>query len=95
MISDKINIRIQVANPGFVNTPLFQLQQTASMVPALMSSEDAASRMLWASPAVGFEIAFPKVRSGAWADEYATATGSPLRSTGSRAGFAAAEFWAY
>lgn len=57
---DKINIRIQVANPGFVNTPLLQLQQTASMVPALMSPEDAASRMLRGITRGGFEIAFPK-----------------------------------
>lgn len=57
---DKINIRIQVANPGFVNTPLLQLQQTASMVPALMTPEDAASRMLRGITRGGFEIAFPK-----------------------------------
>lgn len=57
---DKINVRIQVANPGFVNTPLLQLQQTASMMPALMSPEDAASRMLRGITRGGFEIAFPK-----------------------------------
>jgi NAD(P)-dependent dehydrogenase (short-subunit alcohol dehydrogenase family) len=57
---DKINVRIQVANPGFVNTPLLQLQQTASMMPALMSPEDAASRMLRGITCGGFEIAFPK-----------------------------------
>lgn len=57
---DKINLRIQVANPGFVNTPLLQLQQTASMVPALMSPEDAANRMLRGIRRGGFEIAFPK-----------------------------------
>lgn len=57
---DKINVRIQVANPGFVNTPLLQLQQTASMMPALMSPEDAANRMLRGITRGGFEIAFPK-----------------------------------
>ncbi len=57
---DKINIRIQVANPGFVNTPLLQLQQTASRVPALMRPQDAASRMLRGIARGGFEIAFPK-----------------------------------
>jgi len=57
---DKINVRIQVANPGFVNTPLLQLQQTASMMPALMSPEDAASRMLRGITRGGFEIAFPR-----------------------------------
>ncbi|MET3659889.1 SDR family NAD(P)-dependent oxidoreductase [Aquamicrobium ahrensii] len=56
---DKINIRIQVANPGFVNTPLLQLQHTASMMPALMSAQDAASRMLRGISRGGFEIAFP------------------------------------
>ena len=57
---DKINIRIQVANPGFVNTPLLQLQQTASMVPTLMSPEDAARRIFRGIRHGGFEIAFPR-----------------------------------
>lgn len=74
---DKINLRIQVANPGFVNTPLLQLQQTASMVPALMSPEDAANRLLRGIMRGGFEIAFP--RRLVWSLKLASVMPQPVR----------------
>ncbi|MET3790277.1 SDR family NAD(P)-dependent oxidoreductase [Aquamicrobium terrae] len=74
---DKVNIRIQVANPGFVNTPLLQLQQTASMLPALMEPEDAARRMFRGIERGGFEIAFP--RRLAWGLKLASMMPQPLR----------------
>lgn len=74
---DKINIRIQVANPGFVNTPLLQLQQTASMMPALMSPQDAADRMFRGIAGGGFEIAFP--RRLVWGLKLASMMPQPVR----------------
>jgi NAD(P)-dependent dehydrogenase (short-subunit alcohol dehydrogenase family) len=55
---DKINIRIQVANPGFVDTPL--VQRNEFRMPALMTTDAAARRMLHGIRRGGFEISFPR-----------------------------------
>jgi NAD(P)-dependent dehydrogenase (short-subunit alcohol dehydrogenase family) len=55
---DKLNIRIQVVNPGFVKTPLTDKNDFA--MPALMKVEDAAKRMAQGFKTGGFEITFPR-----------------------------------
>lgn len=55
---DKINIRIQVANPGFVDTPL--LRQTAPSLPATIPASKAARCLFKGIHSGGFEIAFPR-----------------------------------
>lgn len=55
---DRMNIRLQIINPGFVKTPL-----TARMrfrMPALMTPEDAARRIASGLRSGGFEVAFPR-----------------------------------
>lgn len=55
---DKMNIRIQVVNPGFVDTPL--TEKNAFKMPALMKVEDAAARLIQAIESGGFETSFPQ-----------------------------------
>lgn len=55
---DKMNIRIQVINPGFVDTPLTE-KNTFSM-PGLMKVEDATRRFADGLERGGFEMCFPR-----------------------------------
>ena len=55
---DKLNIRIQVVNPGFVDTPLTRKNDFS--MPALMQVDDAAKRMAEGIRKGGFEISFPR-----------------------------------
>jgi len=55
---DKMNIRIQVINPGFVDTPL--TQKNSFRMPALMPVERAAERLAGALRSGGFECSFPR-----------------------------------
>jgi NAD(P)-dependent dehydrogenase (short-subunit alcohol dehydrogenase family) len=55
---DKLNIRIQVANPGFIDTPL--VRHNEFHMPALMTTDDAARRMIRGMRGCGFEISFPR-----------------------------------
>lgn len=54
---DKMNIRIQVVNPGFVDTPLTEKNQFS--MPALMPVDKAAKRVVQAIKTGGFESSFP------------------------------------
>lgn len=54
---DKLNIRIQVVNPGFIDTPL--TAKNAFSMPALMPVDKAAKRMAAAIARGGFETNFP------------------------------------
>lgn len=54
---DKMNIRLQVVNPGFVDTPLTEKNQFS--MPALMPVDKAAARMIQAINTGGFESSFP------------------------------------
>jgi NAD(P)-dependent dehydrogenase (short-subunit alcohol dehydrogenase family) len=54
---DKLNIRIQVINPGFVDTPL--TQKNSFRMPALMPVDKAAERLAHALSHGGFESSFP------------------------------------
>jgi NADP-dependent 3-hydroxy acid dehydrogenase YdfG len=60
---DKLDIRIQVINPGFVETPL--TGKNDFFMPGLMKVEDASARIVAGLASGGFEIAFP--RRLAWA----------------------------
>ena len=55
---DKINIRIQVANPGFVDTPLVKYNEFR--MPALLPADTAARRLMRGIGHGGFEISFPR-----------------------------------
>ncbi|MEO5323739.1 SDR family NAD(P)-dependent oxidoreductase [Mesorhizobium sp. CC13] len=55
---DKMNIRTQVLNPGFIDTPL--TQKSAFSMPAMMSVDDAAERVCRAILKGGFEVTFPR-----------------------------------
>lgn len=55
---DLINIRIQVANPGFVDTPLTKNNRFA--MPALMTVEDASRRVVEGIKGGGTEFSFPR-----------------------------------
>ena len=55
---DKLNIRTQVINPGFVDTPL--IHKVGLPAPALMSAEEAARRMMRGIRSGGFEVTFPR-----------------------------------
>ncbi len=54
----KMNIRIQVINPGFVTTPL--LADNEFRLPAVMPVDKASSRMAKAILTGGFEVTFPR-----------------------------------
>lgn len=55
---DKMNIRMQVLNPGFVDTPL--TRKSAFSMPAMMPVEKAAERVCRAVRSGGFEVTFPR-----------------------------------
>lgn len=55
---DKMNIRIQVINPGFVDTPL--TERNAFRMPALMPADDASRRIVRALRSGRFETTFPR-----------------------------------
>ena len=55
---DKIGIRIQIINPGFVETPA--TAQNAFEMPALITPEQAADRIADGLKSKSFEITFPK-----------------------------------
>ncbi|KQR68035.1 SDR family NAD(P)-dependent oxidoreductase [Rhizobium sp. Leaf341] len=55
---DKQGIRIQIVNPGFVDTPA--TKENAFPMPALVSPEEAASAIVAGLRGSGFEITFPK-----------------------------------
>src|SRR5690606_7955367 len=55
---DKMNIRLQIINPGFVDTPLTGRSQFR--MPGLISVEDASRRMAAAIGSGGFETSFPR-----------------------------------
>jgi short-subunit dehydrogenase len=53
-----MNIRIQMINPGFVETPLTKNNKFA--MPALMSVGHASERIAYGLKTGGFEVAFPR-----------------------------------
>jgi NAD(P)-dependent dehydrogenase (short-subunit alcohol dehydrogenase family) len=55
---DKLNIRIQIITPGFVETPL--TEGNKFKMPALMPVEAAAQRIEQGLKSGGFEITFPR-----------------------------------
>lgn len=55
---DRLGIRIQVVNPGFVETPA--TAQNAFPMPALMKVDEAAARIVRGLAGSGFEITFPR-----------------------------------
>lgn len=55
---DKMNIRLQIVNPGFVDTPL--TERTAFRMPFLMEADKAAERLAAAIERGGFETTFPR-----------------------------------
>jgi len=55
---DKFGVRIQVINPGFVDTPA--TANNAFTMPALMQPEDAAARIADGLKSSSFEITFPR-----------------------------------
>jgi Short-chain dehydrogenases of various substrate specificities len=55
---DKLDIRIQVINPGFVETPATEMNSAA--MPALMDAGEAAARIARGLRRGGFQIAFPR-----------------------------------
>lgn len=55
---DRVNIRLQVVNPGFVDTAL--TQRSGFRLPALMSCAQAAQRIRKGIETGGFEITFPR-----------------------------------
>lgn len=55
---DKMNIRIQVVNPGFVDTPA--TKNNPFPMPALMQVDQAAERIASGLESGGFEITFPR-----------------------------------
>ena len=55
---DKLNIRAQIINPGFVDTPL--TEQNDFAMPFLMEVDDAADAMVHGLENGGFEVTFPR-----------------------------------
>ncbi len=55
---ERINIRMQVVNPGFIDTPL--TQKANFRLPALISATDAAKRICKGIASGGFEVTFPR-----------------------------------
>ena len=72
---DKLGIRIQVMNPGFVATPLTSKNNFA--MPALMPVDRAAARMASALKTGGFETTFP--RRFTWFLKFLRILPQPLR----------------
>lgn len=54
----KINVRIQIINPGFVETAMTRLNKFP--MPALMQTDAAAARMVAGLRSGGFEVVFPR-----------------------------------
>ncbi len=54
----KINVRIQMINPGFVETAMTRLNKFP--MPALMQTDAAAARMVSGLRSGGFEVVFPR-----------------------------------
>jgi NAD(P)-dependent dehydrogenase (short-subunit alcohol dehydrogenase family) len=55
---DKMNIRIQVINPGFIDTPL--TKKNKFPMPALMDLDKATKRLAKGLKTGGFEVTFPR-----------------------------------
>ena len=55
---DRMNIRMQIVNPGFVDTPL--TEKNRFTMPALMPAGRAAGRMVAGIERGGFEVTFPR-----------------------------------
>ena len=55
---DKVNIRIQIVNPGFIDTPL--TAKNSFPMPALMPADQAAERVIRAIRSGGVEVTFPR-----------------------------------
>ncbi|PWK66908.1 SDR family NAD(P)-dependent oxidoreductase [Aminobacter sp. AP02] len=55
---DKMNVRTQVMNPGFINTPL--TEQSPFSMPAMMEVDAAAARICKSIRKGGFEATFPR-----------------------------------
>lgn len=55
---DKMNIRIQIVTPGFVETPL--TEGNRFHMPALVSVEEASRRIVEGLKSGGFDITFPR-----------------------------------
>jgi NAD(P)-dependent dehydrogenase (short-subunit alcohol dehydrogenase family) len=72
---DKLNIRIQVINPGFVDTPL--TRKNTFRMPALMEVDPAAERLAEALRTGGFETSFP--HRFTWFLKFLRALPQPLR----------------
>ena len=78
---DKMNIRTQVMNPGFIDTPLTEKAQFS--MPAMMPVEKAAERICKAIRSGGFEVTFP--RRLTWGMKLLLLLPRPLRETALRA----------
>jgi NAD(P)-dependent dehydrogenase (short-subunit alcohol dehydrogenase family) len=72
---DKLNIRIQVINPGFVDTPL--TRRNTFQMPALMQVDRAALKLADALKHGGFESTFP--RRFTWFLKFLRILPQPLR----------------
>lgn len=55
---EKMNIRIQIINPGFVDTPL--TRKNKFPMPALIQTDSAARRIVDGIRSGGFEVTFPR-----------------------------------
>lgn len=55
---DKMNVRVQVMNPGFIDTPL--TEKNMLPMPGLMPVNRASRRMLRGIEKGGFEVTFPR-----------------------------------
>lgn len=78
---DKMNIRIQVMNPGFIQTPLTEKAQFSK--PAMMPVDKAAERICKAIRSGGFEATFP--RRLTWGMKLLSLLPRPLREAALRA----------